>query len=105
MAVTAVMLLRATPAQMGLLAAFEGLPVLLVSLPAGVWVDRLRRRLMLIAADLGRALILLTIPAAAWAGELRIELLDTVAGLVRAQTVLYNVADQSFIPAVVARSQ
>ena len=33
-------------------------------LPAGVWVDRLRRRPMMIAGDLGRAIALATIPLA-----------------------------------------
>src|SRR5688572_32237325 len=59
MAVVAVLILQATPAQMGLLGAFADLPVLMISLLAGVWVDRLRRQPLLIAADLGRAFILL----------------------------------------------
>jgi hypothetical protein len=39
------------------------LPFLLFTLPAGVWVDRLSRRMVLIVGDLGRAVLLLTIPA------------------------------------------
>ncbi|MGZ3676845.1 MAG: MFS transporter, partial [Ktedonobacterales bacterium] len=61
---TAVLTLAATPAQMGVLAALGSLPVLLIGLPAGAWVDRLRRRPLLIAADVGRALLLLSIPTA-----------------------------------------
>src|SRR5579864_7727354 len=67
---TGVLVLSATPAQMGLLAALGALPVLLVGLPAGVWVDRLRRRPILIAADLGRAALLATIPLVAAVGVL-----------------------------------
>src|SRR5260221_11810375 len=52
------LVLRATPVQMGLLAATGALPVLLVSLFAGVWVDRLRRRPLLIVADLVCRLLL-----------------------------------------------
>jgi MFS family permease len=70
MAATAVLVLQATPAQMGLLGAFAGLPVLVISLLAGVWVDRLRRKPILITADLGRAFILLSIPLAALMGTL-----------------------------------
>src|SRR5688572_8591313 len=50
MAATAVLVLQATPAQMGLLGAFAGLPVLVISLLAGVWVDRLQRKPILITA-------------------------------------------------------
>jgi predicted MFS family arabinose efflux permease len=105
MAATAVLLLQATPAQMGLLGAFAGVPVLLISLLAGVWVDRLLRRRILIAADLGRALILLSIPLAALTGRLTISQLYVVAALVGVLSVFYNVADQSFLPAVVARDK
>ena len=39
--------------------------VVLISLPAGVWVDRLRRKPIMIAADLGRAIMVASIPIAA----------------------------------------
>lgn len=103
MSATAVLVLQATPAQMGLLGALSGLPVLLFSLPTGVWVDRLRRRPLLIASDLSRAAILLSIPIAAFSGVLSMGQLYVVAALVGVFTVLYGVADQSFLPAVVRR--
>src|SRR5689334_5157797 len=62
---TAALVLNATPAQMGLLGAFEFAPFLLLSLFAGVWVDRMRRRPILIVADIGRAMLLACIPVAA----------------------------------------
>jgi predicted MFS family arabinose efflux permease len=105
MAATAVLVLEATPAQMGLLGAFEGLPVLLISLFAGVWVDRLRRKPILITADLGRAILLLSIPIAALLGRLSMEQLYLAAGLVGVLSVLYNVADQSYLPALVRQEQ
>ena len=40
----------------------EFLPFLLFALPAGVWVDRLRRKPILVIADVGRGLALATIP-------------------------------------------
>src|SRR5262249_20222905 len=46
------------------LTTVQFLPFLLFTLPAGVWVDRLSRRLILIVGDLGRALLLATIPLA-----------------------------------------
>jgi len=105
MAAVAVIVLQATPAQMGWLGALAGLPILLVSLFAGVWVDRLRRRPILIAADLGRGFILLSIPLAALAGLLQMPQLYAVALLVGLLNVLYSVADQSYLPAVVSRDK
>src|SRR3984893_17511212 len=78
---TAALVLNASPAQMGLLGAFEFAPFLLLSLFAGVWVDRSPRRPILIVADLGRALLLATIPIAALLGVLRIEHLYVVGVL------------------------
>src|SRR5262245_33150775 len=90
---------------MGWLGALAGLPILLVSLFAGVWVDRLRRRPILIAADLGRGFILLSVPLAALAGILQMPQLYIVALFVGLLNVLYNVADQSYLPAVVRRDK
>jgi len=69
LSLTAIILLGATPAQMGLLAALEAAPILVVGLVAGVWVDRLRRRPLMVAADLGRAALLTSIPLAALLGH------------------------------------
>jgi MFS family permease len=99
------LVLGATALQMGLLAAFGMLPVLLVSLLAGVWVDRVRRRPILIIADIGRALLLLSVPVAALLGVLRIEQLYVVTALVGALTVFFEVAHQSFLPTIVRREQ
>ncbi len=52
----ALYILKASALGVSLLRSFAVLPFLLFSLPAGVWVDRLRRRPLMIAADLGRAL-------------------------------------------------
>ena len=43
--------LAATPFQMGLLTATEDAAFLLIGLPAGVWVDRMRRRPLMLRAD------------------------------------------------------
>jgi MFS family permease len=76
---TAALVLNASPAQMGLLGAFEFAPFLLLSLFAGVWVDRLPRRPILIIADVGRTLLLASIPIAALLQSLHIEQLYLVA--------------------------
>lgn len=99
----AALALSAGPAEMGALSAAGTLPFLLIGLFAGVWVDRLRRRPILIAADVARAVLLLTIPLAALAGVLRIELLYAVAFLCGICTVFFDVAYQSYLPALVSR--
>jgi MFS family permease len=100
---TAALVLNASATQMGLLAAVEFAPFLLLSLFAGVWVDRLPRRPILIVADIGRALLLASIPLAAVLGVLRIEQLYVVALSTGVLTVFFDVADQAFLPAVVSR--
>ena len=102
---TAVLVLNATPAQMGFLTAAGALPSLLVGLFVGVWVDHYRRRPILIAADLGRAALLITIPIAAALGVLRIEYLYIVVLLVGTFGLFFDVAHRSFLPSLVKREQ
>jgi MFS family permease len=99
---TAALTLRATPFEVGVLAAAETLAFLLVGLPAGAWVDRMRRRPVLVAADLVRAGALMSIPAAAWAGVLTLPHLYGVALITGVCTVFFDVAQQSFLPSIVA---
>ncbi|MFY9826193.1 MAG: MFS transporter [Thermoanaerobaculia bacterium] len=102
---TAVLVLHAGTVQMGFLSALGGAAVLVFGLVAGVWVDRLRRRPILIAADLGRAAILVTVPAAAVAGVLSMGQLYAVAALAGILTIFFDVAYQSYLPALVEREQ
>ena len=102
---TAVLILEATPAQMGFLTAAEAIPSLLVGLFVGVWVDHYRRRPILIAADLGRAALLIVIPVAAMLGMLRIEYLYVIAFLVGVLGLFFDVAHRSFLPSLVKREQ
>jgi MFS family permease len=101
----AALTLHATPAEMGILSAAETVPFLLVGLFAGVWVDRLRRRPILLITDFARGVLLLAIPLAAMLGALTIGLLYAVAFLVGILTVFFDVAYQSFLPALVGRAQ
>ena len=98
---TAILALNATPMQLGVLSAVRAVPVLLLGLLAGVWVDRLRRRDILIVADIGRAIVLMAVPIAALLGVLRIEVLYVVAVIVAALAVFFDVAYPSYVPALV----
>jgi MFS family permease len=102
---TAVLVLGASPAEMGLLGAAEAAAWPLVGLLAGVWVDRLRRRPILVATDLGRALLLLTVPLAAMLGQLSLPLLYAVAFLTGILSVFFEVASNAFLPSLVRRDE
>ncbi len=101
----AISFLDSSPAEVALLSTMEFLPFLFFALPAGVWIDRLRRRPILIGADVARALLLATIPAAWVAGVLTIWQLYAVAFLVGAFTVFFDVAYQAYLPSLVARER
>ncbi|MBE1612053.1 MFS transporter [Actinopolymorpha pittospori] len=105
MPLTAVVVLHASPLQMGVLSALTVVPHLLFGLPAGVWVDRFRRRPILIVADLGRALLLGTIPVLGAFGLLRIEHLCAVAFLAGALTLFSDTASTTLVPALVDRKR
>lgn len=99
----AVLVLDASPAQMGLLTAVGSAPVLLLGLVAGAWVDRLRRRPIMIGADLGRAVLLFTIPLAAWFHRLGMPQLYVVIALSGILTVFFEIAYHSYFPSLVTR--
>ena len=97
--------LRVSPFEFGLLTTIEFLPFILLSLPAGVWVDRIRRRPILIAADLGRAVAIASIPVAFALNGLTIWQLYAVAFVSGCLTVFFDVAYQSYLPSIVERDQ
>jgi len=99
----AALILRVTPFEFGLLGTIEFLPFILISLPAGVWVDRLPRRPILIVGDLGRAIALASIPVAFALGVLTIWQLYVVGFVTGCLTVFFDVAYQSYLPALVDR--
>ncbi|MFF8864164.1 MFS transporter [Streptomyces sp. NPDC015139] len=90
--------------QVGLLTATTSAGSLLVGLPAGAWVDRMRKRSVMISADLARSLALLTIPLASWAGLLTIWWLYAVALVHGVLTVFFDVAYVSHLPHLVGRA-
>jgi hypothetical protein len=63
---TAAVLLHATPTQMGWLTAAEIAPFVLFSLPAGVWLDRVRKLPVYVTGEFALAAIVASVPLA-WA--------------------------------------
>lgn len=97
----AVSALDAGPGQVGALAALSTTAFLLIGLPAGVWLDRMRRRRVLMAADLVRAVLLASIPFAWWLDALTLTQLYAVVLLNGCATVFFDVGSQSFLPEIV----
>ncbi|MEV4314549.1 MFS transporter [Actinocrispum sp. NPDC049592] len=101
----AVTVLAATPFQMGVLTAAETAAFLLIGLPAGAWVDRMRRRQLMLRADVVRAVLMLSIPVSWWLGVLSLTQMVIVALFVGVCTVFFDVSYQSYLPTLVSRDQ
>jgi MFS family permease len=81
------------------------LPFVLFGIPAGALLDRRTRRPVLIATDAARMALLLVAPAAYVAGVLSMPILLVVLFFVGACTLLYDVAHQSYLPAIIRGPQ
>nr|BFE82974.1 MFS transporter [Planobispora longispora] len=103
LSLVAVLALDASPFEVGLVTAAETAAFLVLGLPAGVWVDRLRRRPILIWSDLLRAAALASVPLAVALDALTLPQLYLVALLMGLGTVFFDVAHMSFLPSLVGR--
>jgi MFS family permease len=101
----AALLLHATPMQMGVLVALETLPFALVSLHAGVMLDRVRKLPIVIAADVARGVALLAVPIAAWLGALTIDVLFVVGFFCGLQNVVGGAAYQVLLAQLAGRKR
>jgi MFS family permease len=100
---TAILVLDASAGQVGILVAAEFAPSLVVTLAAGVWADRHRRRPILVGANLGRAAVLALVPILALTGGLSMAVLYAVALSAGILTTLFDVTYISYIPTLVQR--
>jgi MFS family permease len=97
--------LGAGPLEMGIFGVVRFLPWIFFTLPAGVWVDRMRRRPILIGADLARAALLGSIPLAFvgdWLTLIQVYVVAFAAGTLE---VFFDVAYQSYLPSLVERDE
>ena len=103
---TAIFVLHASTLEVGVLGAMAWLPSLVVSLPAGLWIDaRPHRRRVMIASDLVRAAVLLTVPLLWWLDALTFWHLLGVTFAVGALSVFFDLANASFAIALIPRPQ
>jgi len=103
--IVAAVTLRATPAEMGVLIAAQFAPGLLISLAAGVWLDRARHRPVLVGTQLVSAVVLATVPVAAVVHVLSMPQLFAVAFLAGSANTVFAVALSSFLPTLVGRGR
>jgi MFS family permease len=101
----AVLVLDASPLEVGLLAAADIVPGLAFGFLAGVWVDRLNRRPILIWTDVGRALLLATVPLAYAFDALSMPQLYAVAVGVGSLSIFSSVAYFAYVPSLLPKDQ
>lgn len=97
------MTLHATPIEMGLLGAMRFLPGIVVGFPAGVWLDRTKRKPVVVASQAISAAALATIPTAALLHVLSIGQLYAVALVTGATTTTQVISITSLLPTLVGR--
>jgi MFS family permease len=97
--------LAATPMQMGVLQAAQTFAFLLVGLPAGVLVDRARRRPILMVCDLLRAATMILIGVGFFWDRISFPALLAGMLLIGFATVFFEIAYQSYIPVVVGQDR
>ncbi len=103
--IAAAVTLHATALEMGLLGALRFAPGILVGLPAGVWLDRTRRKPVLVVAQAVSGCALATIPAAALLHALSIGQLYAVTFLAGAAAAVQLIAQTALVPTVAGRDQ
>ena len=102
---TAVVLLQATPTQMGTLVAMEIAPFVLLSLPSGVWLDRVRKLPVYIAGEAALGLIVASVPLAWALGWLTMTWMYAVGFVMGCVYVVAGAAAQIVLTQVVPRER
>ncbi|MBL8345627.1 MAG: MFS transporter [Rubrivivax sp.] len=104
--IVAVLAFNAGAREVGLLAAAQSLPFLLLALPFGLWADRASRRRMMVAAEamrvLAMALLAALVIVASGAG-LSMAALAVLGFIGAVGTVAFSVAAPAMVPALVPR--
>ncbi|MDG7006801.1 MAG: MFS transporter [Nitrososphaerota archaeon] len=99
----AILLLQVTAFQLGVLNALAFIAFPILGLPAGVWIDRVRRRPVLVAMSLIQVAALASVPSAFVLGLLSLYQLYLVALVMGTTTLFFDVAYQSYLPSLVRK--
>ncbi len=102
---TAAVLLQATPEQMGRLTAMQAAPFVLLSLPSGVWLDRVRKLPVFAGFQALLAVALISVPIAWWAGWLAMPWLYVVGFIIGSVNTVGGAAGQIVLTQIVPRAR
>lgn len=102
---TALFLLDASPLEVGLISACTFVGWAVLGLPAGAICQLLPLRRVQVVTDLIRAVAIGSVPVAWAAGGLTVAQLIAVALVISFCTVLFDVSNSTFIPAIVEESE
>ncbi|NBY68445.1 MAG: MFS transporter, partial [Betaproteobacteria bacterium] len=101
--IVAVLMLEAGPGQIGVIAAVQSLPFLLLSIPLGLLADRMSRKTLMLLSEILRVFALMVLIAALLVGQISVSLLAVVGFFAAVGTVGFSVSAPSLVPALVAR--
>lgn len=101
----AVLLLGAGPVETGWLQMAQTLPFLLLSIPAGLAVDRASRKTLMVGSEVLRSFSLIVIVVLLASGLLNVPILAVLGFIGVIGTVCYSVAAPAIIPSIVPRAQ
>jgi MFS family permease len=99
----AIVVLRATTFEVGLLSTATTSAYLLVVLPAGVLADRVSKRAVMLGCDLASMAVIGSVPAAQAAGVLTLGQLYAVALLASSFSAFFLVSYTSYLPSLIDR--
>ncbi len=102
---TAAVLLRASPTQMGFLTAMETAPFIIFSLPTGVWLDRVRKLPVYVVGEISVACTVASVPIAWWLGALSMTWLYVVGFVIGAVNTSAGSAAQVVLTQIVPRAR
>ena len=103
LALVAVLMLEASPLQMGVLSALGVAPGAMFGLGVGVWADRVRRRPILVVTSIARAISLTSVPVAFVLNVLLMEQLYAVAFFDGVCRTFFSVSFGAYLPTMVGR--
>ncbi|WP_084316606.1 MFS transporter [Actinospica robiniae] len=101
----AVSVLKASTFQVSLISILTSLAFLLISLPAGVIVDQVRKHGLMMWCDVARMVLLGSIPLAGWLWHVTLWQIYLVATLAGVLSVFFDVSYQSYVPVLLDGEQ
>ena len=103
--IVAVLLLQAGPGEIGIIAAVQSLPFLLLSIPLGLLADRMSRKRLMLMSEVLRVCALMVLIVAMSLEQISVPLLACVGFLAAVGTVGFSVSAPSLVPALVGSQQ